>query len=171
MVKVMKKVSENYVINAKMARKGGKEVKVFDVTKGGSMGFLDPESEWGDIEIEGMEEKSLTLLGMWEGLKMFSGSKKVSTMYFERKNLVGKLRSKRNVKGIMWGDELIKYDEAIEKVFKPRYKKEVRERFGKVIEGMKKAAEQYDVVLLDYSEEKRKTPVSYVEILKEMIES
>lgn len=174
MVKVMEKVNENYVKNVMVARKGDRKVKVFDVTVGGAMGFLDPVSKWGDIKIEGRKEKSLSLMGVWEGLKVYKNKDKVDLRYLVNEKMVGKVRDCKcygKVVGVRWGNDVLGVDEGVRLIFKDMYKEEVMKRYGKVIEGLRKLSKEMDFVLLDYKDEDRKIPISHVEVLKELIES
>ena len=86
MVKVVKKVSEDYVRNAEMVREIFPGAVVLDVTIDGGMNKLDPGYLWGgkkekedgkwelirDVDVIGREkEKGLSLKGVIEGLKLF----------------------------------------------------------------------------------------------------
>lgn len=121
MIEVMKKVSEDYGMNVKAARKGkgrkGKGIRVFDVTIDGLMSFLDPSSLWGGIEIKGRKEKALSLKGMWEGLKVFTRKKDIDARFFRDERMVGKDRNCKSygkMIGIRWGDEILNKSEGIE---------------------------------------------------------
>ena len=86
MVKVMKKVSVDYVKNAEMVREIFPGAVVMDVTIDGGMKKLDPGYVWGgkkekedgkvelikDVSVVGRgKEKGLSLKGVIEGLKLF----------------------------------------------------------------------------------------------------
>lgn len=176
MVKVMKKVSKNYVMNAKVARNGNDKVKVFDVTLDGAMGFLDPVGVWGNIEIMGRREKALSLLGMWEGLKVFEKKKEIDIRYFSNIKFQGKIRGCKSygkLVGVRCGDVIVDIDDGKELLFKEVYKTEVLKRFGNVIQNLRRLEKEKeeDIVLLDYMKGDEKSPISHVEILKELIEN
>lgn len=173
MIRVMEKMSENYVKNAKEARKENRKIHVFDVTIGGAMGFLDPVSKWEKIEIKGRREKGLSLMGVWEGLKVYKNKEGVDKRFFEDERMLGKIRDCKSygkLIGIRSGDEILNVEDGIEYIFKRRYKEEVMNRFGNVIEKLKEMSKKEDFVLLDYKKEDRKIPISHAEVLKEIIE-
>lgn len=174
MVKVVKKVSENYVKNAEVARNGNGEVKVMDVTLDGGMGFLDPGSEWGRIEIEGREVMGLSIMGVWEGLKVYRNKSEVDERFIKDVRKLGKVRDCKSygeLIGIRWGDEVLSVKDGERVILKEMYEREVMSRYGKVIRGLKELSKRGKIVLLDYKDEDRRLPVSHAEILKEMIES
>lgn len=173
MVEVMKKVSVNYVKNAEVARDMYPGALVMDVTLEGGMKMLAPEYAVGGVEVPGRKEKALSVLGMWEGLKVFKNKDMDSGFFEDEKKLgvVRKCKSYGKLLGIKDGCEVMDYEMAVERIFKESYKRMIEERFPKVIEGLRKKSGERVVVLLDYPEEMRKAPCSHVEILKEMIEA
>ena len=104
MVKVMKKVSEDYVKNAEMVREIFPGAVVMDVTIDGGMKKLDPGYAWGgkkeveerkwmwirEIEVPGREkEKGLSLKGVIEGLKLFKKKDKVDEQWWNDEKFLG----------------------------------------------------------------------------------
>ena len=57
----------------------------------------------------------------------------------------------------------------MEKVFMKVYRKEVKERYGRVIESMKNLVKKRSIMFLEEKEKDRKAPCSVGEILKELI--
>ena len=171
-VKVMEKVSGNYVENVKGIRKDFPGAVVFDISKEGGMGYLSAESFWGGIDVPGMRgKKGLSVLGVWEGLKVFS-KKGVDVNFICDEKKLGAVRNCKsygNLIGVRYGDDLLEVNDGIEKVFKRIYKKEVSERYGKVIENMKDLVKKRNIVFLEEKEKDRKAPCSVGEILKELI--
>lgn len=170
MVEVMKKVSENYVENAKAARKMFPKAVVFDVTMDGAMKKLDPSFPLGKIEIPGMNKKGLSLRSVWEGLKVFEKKENIDELWMNDEKKLGKLRGCKSwgkLKGIKIKDEVIEREEG-ERIFEEIYENLIGERFGKMIAGIRKEAEKRPVVLLDYKEENER-PFNHVEVLKKLI--
>ena len=171
MVEVMKKVSVDYVENAKEAKLRWPGAAVLDVTMGGGMEKLDPSFPLGKVVIPGIRKKmALSIGGMWEGLKIFKKKEEIDESFFVSEKKLGKIRrckSYGELVGIKVGDEVMEIEKAIEEVFIKRYKETVKERFTTIIEGLKKECENRVIVLLDYEE--NKYPVSHAEILKELI--
>lgn len=171
-VKVMEKVCGNYVNNVKEIRKEFPVALVFDISKDGGMGYLSAEFPWGGIDVPGMDgKKGLSVLGVWEGLKIFR-RKGTDENYFHEERMLGKVRCCKSYGewiGVRNGDELLDVDEGIEKVFKRMYKKEVMRRYGKVIEGMRDIVKKRDIFFLEERKENRKVPCSVGEILKDLI--
>lgn len=174
MVEVMKKVSGDYVENAKMAKKNWKDAVVLDVTMGGGMEKLDPSFPIGKVRIPGIKRKmALSIGGMWEGLKIFKKKDVIDESFFVSEKKLGKKRCCKGygeLVGVKIGDEVVDVEKGIEEVFVKRYKEEMKERFEMVIEGLKNESKKRTVVLLDYREGEEKYPVSHVELLKEIIE-
>ena len=171
MVEVMKKVSEKYVENAVVAKKNWPGAAVLDVTMGGGMEKMDPAFPIGNVLVPESLKKALSVMGMWEGLKVFSKKKMIDESYFLSEKKLGKTRNCKSygkLVGVKIGDDVIEIDKAAEEGFKREYVRIVKERFGKIIEGLKKESEKRVVVLLDYNFEKY--PVSHAMIIKEMIE-
>lgn len=170
----MKKVSDNYVINAKEARKKWAGALVIDPTLGGAMEKMDPGFPLGRIEVPGWKtwKTSLSVMGMWEGLKVFA-KKDVDESYFSDEKKLGKSRGCKSygkLLGVKIGDEVMDVDAAVKEVFVKVFKETVADRMGPVLETLREEAGKRPVVLLDYAEGKEKYPVSHVELLKEMIE-
>ena len=183
MVEVMKKVSGKYEENVKAARKIFPKALVFDVTLEGSMKRLDPGFPIGKVDVPGRKIKGLSVNGVWEGLKEFrtmkrdkeSGEMKevvkeidIEWMNDERK--LGKVRGCKcwgELIGIRVGAELVDVEKGSE-IFKEVYERLMKERFGRVLEGIRREARKRTVVLLDYMEE-RKRPFNHVEVLREML--
>lgn len=171
MVEVMKKVSEKYVENAIVAKKNWPGAIVLDITLGGGMENLDPAFPIGNVLVPNSFKKSLSVMGMWEGLKVFSKRMKTDESFFISEKKLGKERNCKSygkLIGIKIGDDVIEIDRAIEEVYKKEYVKNIKERFGRIIEGLKRESGKRDVVLLDYNFEKY--PFSHAVIIKEMIE-
>ena len=171
-VKVMEKMWGNYEMEVKEIRKDFPNAVVFDISKRGGMGYLSPESVWGNIEVPGMAGmKGLSVLGIWEGLKVF-GRKGVDMSYICAEKRLGTVRNCKSYGkwiGVRFGDEILDVDDGIEKVFKDTYRKELKKRYGKVIDGMRKVAEERDIILIEEKEGNRKEPCSVGEILKDII--
>lgn len=173
MVEVMKKVSEDYVKNAEVAREMYPGALVLDVTLGGGMGMMAPEYAVGGLAVPGRDEKALSILGMWEGLKVFK-NRDVDPGFFSNEKKLGEVRKCKSygkLVGVRKGNEILGFEEAVESVFKEAYREMIREKYPKIIEGLRKKSDERVVVLLDYPEEMRKSPCSHGEILKEMIEA
>ena len=185
MVKVMKKVSEDYVKNAEMVREIFPGAVVMDVTIDGGMKKLDPGYVWGgkkekedgkmvlvkDVSVVGREkEKGLSLKGVIEGLKLFKRKDKVDERWWKDDKY---LRKERNCKsygkcmGFDMGNESVSVEKGKE-IFEKIYKEEIRKRFENVIEGLRK--EERVVVLLDYMEGDERKVINHAEILKGLIE-
>ena len=174
MVVVMKMVSENYVKNVKAARKSWPGAIVLDPTLGGAMKKLDPACPIGRVKAPGKKWiESLSILGIWEGLKVFSKKDVVDYSFLKDERKLGKVRGCKSygrMIGIRIDEEVIDESVAVDEVFVKLYKETIGKRFGNLIEGIKEQAKSRTVVLLDYPEGKEKYPKSHVEILKEMIE-
>lgn len=171
MVEVMKKVSENYVENAKAARKNWPGAVVLDVTMGGGMEKLDPSFPIGKVSVPECKGKALSIFGMWEGLKVFKRKEEIDESYFLSERKLGKARNSKSygkLLGLKIGDEVMEFEKAVDEVFKKEYERNIRERFGKILEGLKRESEKRNVVLLDYDFERY--PVSHAMMIKEMIE-
>ena len=170
MVKVMKKVSENYVKNAEEARKIFPGAVVMDVTLDGLMGKFDPGYRWGNVKVPGREkEEGLSLRGVMEGLKIFK-RKGVDEKWWKDEKFLRKERNCKsygNLTGFDFGNESVNVEKGRE-IFENIYKEEIEKRFGKVIEGLRK--EERTVVLLDYKEGDERKVMNHAEILKEIIE-
>ena len=173
MVVVMKKVSEDYVENAKVAKKNWPGALVFDVTLSGALEKLDPSFPIGKVMIPGFKnKKALSFFGMWEGLKIFEKKRDIDESYFISEKKLGKRRmckSYGTVIGIKVGKEVIEIEKAVNDVFVFEYEKIMKERFGVIIEGIKRESHKKVIVLLDYKVERY--PVSHAELIKKMIES
>ena len=185
MVKVVKKVSEDYVKNAEMVREIFPGAVVMDVTIDGGMKKLDPGYVWGgkkekeegkwiwirEIEIPGREkEKGLSLKGMIEGLKIFKRKDKVDERWWKEEKFLGKERNCKSygkLMGFDMGNESVSVEKGKE-IFEGIYREEIEKRFRNVIEGLRK--EKRIVVLLDYMEGDERKVINHGEILKELIE-
>ena len=185
MVKVMKKVSEDYVKNADMVREIFPGAVVMDVTIDGGMKKLDPGYGWGgkkekedgkvvlvkDVSVVGREkEKGLSLKGVIEGLKIFKRKDKVDERWWKDEKFLGKERNCKSygkLMGFDMGNESVSVKKGKE-IFEKIYKEEVEKRFGNVIEGLRK--EERVVVLLDYMEGDERKVINHAEILKDLIE-
>lgn len=172
MVEVMKKVSKDYVVNAKVARKKWPNAVVLDVTMEGGMKKLDPSFPIGKIKVPGIKNKfSCCVSGIWESLKVFEKKKEIDLSFCEEKK-AGKKRGCKSygrLVGVKLGEEVMEIDKGIEEVFVKGYKKCVKEKFETMIEGLKEESLKRPIVLLDYNEEDARYPVSHAEILKELI--
>ena len=185
MVKVMKKVSEDYVKNAEMVREIFPGAVVMDVTIDGGMKKLDPGYVWGgkkekedgkvelikDVSVVGRgKEKGLSLKGVIEGLKLFKRKGEIDEKWWRNEKYVGKERNCKSygkLMGFDMGNESLSVEKGKE-FFEKIYKGEVEKRFGNVIEGLRK--EDRVVVLLDYMEGDERKVIDHAEILKELIE-
>ena len=72
MVIVVKKQSRVYEKVANAVRMMYPNAVVLDVTRGGLMRKLDPSFPLRRVKVPGCDETSLSVLGVWEGLKVFS---------------------------------------------------------------------------------------------------
>ena len=185
MVKVMKKVSEDYVKNAEMVREIFPGAVVMDVTIDGGMKKLDPGYVWGgkkekedgkvelikDVSVVGREkEKGLSLKGVIEGLKLFKRKGEVDEKWWRNEKFLGKERnciSYGKLMGFYIGYESVSVEKGKE-IFEKIYREEIEKRFGNVIEGLRR--EERVVVLLDYKEGDERKVINHAEILKELIE-
>lgn len=171
MVEVMKKVSVDYVENVKMVKKMWPDAIVLDVTMGGGMEKLDPSFRMEKIRIPGFRiKKSLSISGVWEGLKIFEKKREIDESYFNNEKKLGKNRcckSYGKLIGIKVGDDILDVEKGIEEVFVKKYKEVIKYRYSVIIEGLKREMKKRTIVLLDYDEERY--PVSHAELLKEMI--
>ena len=185
MVKVMKKVSEDYVKNAEMVREIFPGAVVMDVTIDGGMKKLDHGYVWGgkkekedgkmemvkDVSVVGREkEKGLSLKGVMEGLKLFKRKDKVDERWWNIEKFIGKERSCKSygkLMGFDMGKESVSVEKGIE-IFEKIYKEEIEKRFEGMLEGLRK--EERVVVLLDYKEGDKRKMINHAEILKELIE-
>ena len=171
MVEVMKKVSEKYVENAIAAKKNWPGAIVLDITLGGGMECLDPAFPIGKVEVPKSFKKALSVMGMWEGLKIFSKKEIIDENFFISEKKLGKERNCKSygkLVGVKIGNYIIEIEKGIEEVFKKEYERNIKERFGKIIEGLKREAAKKHVVLLDYNY--GRYPFSHAMIIKEMIE-
>ena len=170
----MKKVSVDYVENAKMARKNWPGAVVLDVTLNGGMKKLDPSFPLKKVRIPGIKGKTaLSVSGVWEGLKIFKNKNTIDETFFisEKKN--GKIRNCKSygkLLGVKVGESVLDVERGIEEVFVRTYKEVIKERFKIILKSLKQESEKKTVVLLDYAEGNEKYPVSHCEILKEMID-
>ena len=185
MVKVVKKVSEDYVRNAEMVREIFPGAVVMDVTIDGGMKKLDPGYVWGgkmekeegkvvlvkDVSVVGRDkEKGLSLKGVIEGLKLFKRKGEIDEKWWSNEKYVGKERNCKSygkLMGFDMGNESVSVEKGKE-VFEKIYKEEVEKRFVNVIEGLRK--EERVVVLLDYMEGDETKVIDHAEILKGLIE-
>lgn len=170
MVEVMKKVSERYEDNVKAARKMYPKALVLDVTLEGAMRKMDPGYPVGKVSVPGGKKKGLSLGGVWEGLKVFEKKEETDERWMNDERKLGKVRGCKcwgKMVGIMVGDERMDVEEG-KTMFRGFYEALVRERFGRVLEGIRREAEKRTVVLLDYAGE-RERPFSHAEVLKEML--
>ena len=185
MVKVVKKVSEDYVKNAEMVREIFPGAVVMDVTIDGGMKKLDPGYIWGgkkekedgkvelikDVSVVGREkEKGLSLKGVIEGLKLFKRKGEVDQKWWKNEKFLEKERNCKSygkLMGFDMGNESVSVEKGKE-VFEKIYKEEVEKRFVNVIEGLRK--EERVVVLLDYMEGDERKVINHAGILKELIE-
>ena len=185
MVKVVKKVSEDYVRNAEKVREIFPGAVVMDVTIDGGMKRLDPGYVWGgkreieegkaemmrEVEVPGREdEKGLSLKGVIEGLKIFKRKDKVDDKWWRDERFIGKERNCKSygkLMGFDMGNESVSVEKGKE-IFGRIYREEIEKRFGNVIEGLRK--EERVVVLLDYMEGDERKVIDHAEILKELIE-
>lgn len=166
----MKKVCGDYVKNAKMVRMGDKETLVLDISAQGGMGFFSPQSDWGDIEIEGMKEKGRTLKGVWESLKVYKNRKEVDLKYCVDEKWMMKERGCKSygpMVGWRWNGETLGMEEAVEKI-RRIYEEELRRRFGAALKSLKKVSETRRVVLL--VDESEVMPFDYGAVVKKLIE-
>ena len=185
MVKVVKKVSENYVKNAEMVREIFPGAVVMDVTIDGGMKKLDPGYVWGgkkekedgkfelirDVRVVGRgKEKGLSLKGVIEGLKLFKRKDKVDEKWWKDEKFLEKERNCKSY-GKLMGFDMGKESVSVEKgkeIFEKIYREEIEERFKNVIMGLRK--EERVVVLLDYMEGDERKVIDHADILKELIE-
>ena len=185
MVKVVKKVSKDYVRNAEMAREEFPGAVVMDVTIDGGMRKLDPGYVWGgqrekeagkeewmkDVMVVGKEkEKGLSLKGVIEGLKLFKRKDKGDERWWRDEKFLGKERNCKSY-GKLMGFDMGKESVSVEKgkeIFEKIYKEEIEKRFGNVIEGLRR--EERVVILLDYKEGDERKVINHADILKELIE-
>lgn len=167
MVEVMKKVSEKYEENVKAARKNFPKALVLDVTMDGAMKKMDPDYPIGKVDVPGMMFKGLSLNGVWEGLKVFKRKMEVDKKWMLDERKLGKVRGCKSwgeLEGIMIEGNVMEIEEA-RKMFEEMYKRILRERFGRVLEGIRREAERRTVVLLDYKEGEERA-FNHVEVLK-----
>ena len=185
MVKVMKKVSEDYVKNAEMVREIFPGAVVMDVTIDGGMKKLDPGYVWGgkkekedgkvvlvkDVIVVGRDkEKGLSLKGVIEGLKLFKRKGEIDEKWWKDEKFLEKERNCKSygkLMGFDMGNESVSVEKGKE-VFEKIYKEEVEKRFVNVIEGLRK--EERVVLLLDYMEGDERNVIDHAEILKGLIE-
>lgn len=181
MVKVMKKVSEDYVKNAEAVREIFPDAVVLDVTIDGGMKRLDPGYPWGgkdedgkwrkEIEVPGMEkEKGLSLKGVMEGLKVFRRKDQKDEKWWKDEKFLGRERNCKSY-GKLLGFDLGEGSVNVEKgkeIFGEIYREEIEKRFGRTLEGLRK--EKRVVVLLDYMDGDERKVINHAEILKEIIE-
>ena len=185
MVKVIKKVSEDYVKNAEMVREIFPGAVVMDVTIDGGMKKLDPGFVWGgkkekeegkwiwikEIGVPGREEeKGLSLKGVIEGLKLFKRKDKVDEKWWRDEKFLGKERNCKSYGrwiGFGIGDENVSIEKGLE-IFERIYREEIEKRYGGMIEGLRK--EERVVVLLDYKEGDERKVINHADILKGLIE-
>lgn len=174
MVIVVKKQSRVYEKVANAVRMMYPNAVVLDVTREGLMRKLDPSFPLRRVKVPGCDETSLSVLGVWEGLKVFSSKnhKEVDCTYFSDERKLGKIRGCKSygkLVGIKVGEEIIPVEKAVETVFTQTYRETIENNFPAVLESLSK--ETRPVVLLDYKDTDRLAPVSHAELLKEMIES
>lgn len=170
MVEVMKKVSERYEENVKAVRKVFPGALVLDVTLGGAMMKMDPGYPIGGVEIPGKFRKGLSVNGVWEGLKVFEKKDGIDERWMVDERKVGKVRGCKSwgkLMGIRVREEVIGEEDGKE-LMRELYEGLMKERFGRVLEGIRKEAEKRVVVLLDYKDESDR-PFNHVEVLKELI--
>lgn len=170
MVKVMKKVSEKYEENVKVARKEFPKALVLDLTMEGAMKRMDPAFPLGKVEIPGMMGKGLSLKGVWEGLKVFRNKEEIDEKWMNDERKLGKERGCKSwgkLEGLKIGNEVIGEEEG-KKIFRKMYEEMLKERFEAVLEGIRREAKKRTVVLLDYREEVER-PFNHVEVVKEML--
>ena len=170
MVEVMKKVSENYVENVKKVRKNFPKALVFDVTVDGALKKFDLSFPVEKVEIPGMNRRGLSFECVWEGLKVFEKKEEIDLKWMNDERKIGKVRGCKSwgkLKGIKIGNDIVSEEEGKE-IFKKMYVDFVKDRYGMVIDGIKKVSENKMVVLLDYKEEKNRI-FNNVDVLKELI--
>lgn len=170
MVIVVKKESRVYEEVANTVRNQYPDAVVLDVTREGLMRKLDPSFPLGGVKVPGCDETSLSVLGVWEGLKVFA-RKDIDPAYFSKERLQGKVRGCKSygaLRGIKAGEEILSVEDAVGEVFCKTYRETIERRFRAILDSLSR--ETRPVVLLDYKDEERLSPVSHAELLKEMIE-
>lgn len=168
MVEVMKMVSEGYGMNKVVAeKKFGKGAVVLDIRECGMMGFLSPMSEWKELKIPGSEKEVLSMIGAYEGLKVF-GRKGIDESFFVNRKKIIKgrnVKSYGDLKGFKWKDEKVEYDMGV-KCFREWYMDEVKGRWKNMIKMLGETSNDKNIILL-YDEDRNW--LDYAGLLKRMI--
>lgn len=172
MVVVMEKVSEKYEENVKAVRMLYPKALVFDVTSEGAMKKLDPEFPTGEVRIPGKKwVRGLSLSSVWEGLKVFEKKESIDEKWMKDEKKLGKIRGCKSwgkLMGFKINEKVLGLEEGKE-MYKEMYVDLVNDKYGKILDVMRKEAERRPVVLLNYKEDKKRL-FDHVEVLKGIIE-
>lgn len=131
----------------------------------------------GNIPVPMMDEVSESLEGVWQGLKVFE-KEGIDKKKFKIKDMKGFKRpvcAKRgNILGHKYGDKLIGYIEAHQKIFIPCYSYVLEHYCVEEMKKLKELSMQGTLVLLDYDTHDvydETQPVSHSAIIKHYLET
>lgn len=145
------------------------EAVIFDVTSKGLMNRLSPEFAHGGVPVPFSEgRESVSVAGIWEGLKVFEG-RGIDTRRFQEKDMEKLPRTEKSLgrkllgwrKGVK-SKVLLNEEEARKEIFKPAFKWVIENRLGKDVERLREMSESRTVVLLD-------GPLGHAELIREAV--
>lgn len=164
-------------------RKKFPTAKLLDITSKAenSLVQLSPFYPHGDIPIpfsKGLKGQSVE--GIWQGLKVFQ-NEDIDPEMFENRSMKNMKRTVRKFgttlghrKGVN-GEKLIGYLEARLEIYLPSYLWVLENKVQDIVTGLKKYAEEFDLVLLDYntncSVANLKTPLSHAFLVKSYLDN
>lgn len=154
---------------------------IFDVTSKGAMCKLSPFYPHGGIPIPFSEgETAMSVEGIWQGLKVFESGEGIDRDCFRNNTMAGLKRTVRthgacagHQKGTH-SSELLGYIDARRQIYVPSYYWMLANKCPILVEGIRKAAADRTVVLLDYDTNDNiddpSKPLSHASLIKRYIE-
>ncbi len=152
---------------------------IIDVTSKAQNEFirLSPFYPVMDIPVPGLALTSASVEGIWQGLKVFE-NEGVCLDSFRNKTMKGLKRTCRVhglCKGHKYGNELLGYIEARQKIYVPSYNWVLKHKCSDLVKKIKVMSNSRDVILLDYDTNddilNTSSPLSHASLIKKYIEN
>lgn len=167
-------MSQEIIIISKRAKKQIENAKekgytVIDVTSKGEYKQFSPFYPHGGIPIPGLKEKSQSVEGVWQGLKVFENHPIDKTKFDVKnmKNLKRTVRKYGKVLGHQYKDKVINYVTARKKIYIPAYnyvlENNLQDDVNKLKEIPKLALLDYDI---NEDIENTAKPLSHASLIK-----